>query len=134
MRSEKSKAVNEAKAPTHYHSVFYKHESGKWHHHFDADSREDAAEERSSLRSSGERHVKVLRVPKHEANWHKRDVHEYVSGRLKEDLDEDAPTNSMGTSSSTTGQIRTYDPMVSRHRKRTGLLRRMVRGKYQSRV
>lgn len=125
----------EGKAPTHYHSIFYKHSSGKWHHHFDADHKEDAAEERRSLKDSGEKHVKVLRVPRHEANWHKRDVHDYVTSRLKEDLDETAPTNAMGGSSTASGPVQTYDPKMQlmRRRRRSNLLVNRVKGKYQAR-
>lgn len=76
------KQFNEARVAM-YHSVFYKHE-GKWKHHFDADTREDAFEEKSSLNhKAGE--ALVLRVPKQDANWHKMgadQLHDYVQKRI----------------------------------------------------
>lgn len=66
----------------HYHSVFYKHKNGKWAHHFDADTKEDATDEQESLRRTGHKTVR-LTVPRAEAkNWTKVNVHDYVEGRL----------------------------------------------------
>lgn len=53
---------------SHYHSVWYK-QDGKWMHHFDADSKEDARDEKDSLKNDGYKHVKVLKVHKSQADW-----------------------------------------------------------------
>lgn len=54
---------------THYHSVWSKSKGEKdWSHHFDADSKEDADEEKYSLKNGGHK-VKVLKVAKNQADW-----------------------------------------------------------------
>jgi len=65
-----------------YHSVFFKNDDGRYAHHFDADNLEDANAEMRTLRNQGDKPVRLV-VPKGEANWHKRDVHDYVTSRLK---------------------------------------------------
>ncbi len=65
-----------------YHSVFFKGDDGKYSHHFDADNLEDANSEMRGMRNQGEKPLRLV-VPKSEANWHKRDVHDYVTKALE---------------------------------------------------
>ena len=80
---KKLRDIVEGKREKLYHSVFYKNkETGKWQHHFDADNKEDAEDERRSLRDHhGEQSVRLC-VPQSQANWTKIDPHEYVMDRL----------------------------------------------------
>lgn len=81
-------SVNEAKRVPMYHSVFVQHKDGGWIHHFDADDKEDARLERDGIRNQGEKGV-TLRVPKHEAQWHKmggQGITDYVNGRLAKNI------------------------------------------------
>lgn len=84
----KLKGILEAKRVPMYHSVFVQHPKGGWIHHFDADDKEDARLERDSIRNQGEKGV-TLRVPKHEAQWHKmggQGITDYVNGRLAKNI------------------------------------------------
>ena len=77
------KNMNES--ATHYHSIWVKHKDGdgKWGHHFDADNKEDAADEARSQRNSGYK-AKVIRVHKDHADWRKPEhvaaAHEKLNG------------------------------------------------------
>jgi hypothetical protein len=71
-----------------YHSVFVrsKEPGAKWGHHFDADNEYDAKEEARSQKYAHNAQVKILRVPKHQANWNgmgKDGIHNYVESRNK---------------------------------------------------
>lgn len=71
-----------------YHSVFhYNKESGKWGHEIDLDSKEEANTEMYGPRLRGEK-MKSFVVPKHEANWHQRDPHEFVMSKLNKPIKE----------------------------------------------
>lgn len=74
--------VTEAR-DTHYHSVWYHAGDKDWKHHFDADNREDADAEKYSLKGNGEK-VKILRVPKDQADWRKPEHREAAIKRLNE--------------------------------------------------
>lgn len=72
-----------------YHSVWFKDKDGSnWSHHFDADSKEDAAEEKSSLKNDGHK-VKVLKVAKNQADWRKQEHRDAAIKRLNEYSEED---------------------------------------------
>lgn len=77
---------------THYHSIFVKNKDdkdSKWNHHFDADNKQDAADEARSQRNSGYK-VKTIRVPKDQADWRKPEHLEAARAKLNEEesLDE----------------------------------------------
>ncbi len=65
-----------------YHSLFFLHD-GKYKHHGDYDTKDDAADEKEYLKNQGEKSV-VIRVPKKEApkDWTEIDIHKFVSDRL----------------------------------------------------
>lgn len=70
-----------------YYSVFTKNPSrhdGKWTHDVDADNKEDARLHVGFLRNNKEKgdSIITLRVPRKDAHWNKKDVHEYVQGRI----------------------------------------------------
>lgn len=72
----------------HYHSVWVKPKGDDtWSHHFDADNKEDAADEARSCRNNGEK-VKVLRVHKDEADWRKPGHRAKAIARLNEETEE----------------------------------------------
>lgn len=71
MLSFKSFLKEQAAKANIYHSVFVrsKQPGSKWEHHTDADNEYDAKEEARSQKYAHNAQVKILRVPKHQANW-----------------------------------------------------------------
>lgn len=87
MKSLKQVLAEDKRYKGHYHSVFYLNKSdghlhGKWCHHTDCDTPDDAKDERDSLKNQGERAI-ILKVPKSEANWYKNSPHDYVMANRK---------------------------------------------------
>ncbi len=83
---EPIEVTEELDEANNYHSVFV-HTGDKWAHHFDADNKNDAHDEVTSLKNQGQK-TRVLKVPKSDAQWHKKDVHAYVTSREKKSISE----------------------------------------------
>lgn len=77
--------LEEARHPM-YHSVFVKDKNQKWTHYADHETTEDARDDHQSITHHYGRGMGiVLRVPKHDANWHTKsgnEIHSYVTKRL----------------------------------------------------
>lgn len=90
INAHKKALDKESKESTHYHSIWHK-DGGEWHHHFDADTKDDAQAEKDSLKNSGVKGIKVIKVHKDEADWRKPEHRAKAIAKLngvKEDLNE----------------------------------------------